>query len=433
LSPDTGDVTEISADWVLPVDGPPIEGGLVRYEGGAVVEVTQGRAKRHHAGAAIVPGFVNAHSHLEYAMYAGFGDGQAFGPWIATHVERKNRLERDDMVAVARLGVLESLRAGIATTADYSFSGAAATAAAELGLRAIVYLEVFAIDPAQAERQFTEKLARVEEHGRGEAGLVRIGVSPHAPYSCSLDTYRWCLSLGIPVGTHLAESANENEWLEHGRGPLQGLTIVVPPTGKRAVATLEPVLGPDLLCAHCVEVNEDEIALLAERNVPIAHCPRSNALLGCGIAPVAELREADVRVGLGTDSPASTPSFDMFEEMRTAIYMARARTKRPEALLATDALRMATLDAARALRIEDQVGTLTPGKRADLTVVSLAGSPYHPVEDPAAAVVFGGSPERVLETIVDGHTRYANEDNEQWREVRSTASAARQRMLAPQR
>lgn len=425
-------MTEVSADWVLPVDGPPIEGGLVRYEEGAVVEVTQGRAKRHHADAAIVPGFVNAHSHLEYAMYAGFGDGQAFGPWIATHVERKNRLEHTDMVAIARLGVLESLRAGIATTADYSFSGAAATAAAELGLRAIVYLEVFALDPALAERQFEEKRARVKENGFEESELVRIGVSPHAPYSCSLDTYRWCLSLGIPVGTHLAESANENEWLEHGSGPLQGIApILVPPTGKRAVASLEPVLGPDLLCAHCVEVNEEEIALLAERNVPVVHCPRSNALLGCGIAPVVELRAADVRVGLGTDSPASTPSFDMFEEMRTAIYMARACTKRPEALLATDALRMATLDAARALRIEDQVGTLTPGKRADLTVVSLAGSPYHPVEDPAAAVVFGGSPERVLETIVDGHIRYANEDNEQWRKVRSTASAARQRMLAP--
>ena len=420
-------MTEVSADWVLPVDGPPIEGGLVRYDNGVVVGVSRGRAKNHYADAAIVPGFVNAHSHVEYAMYAGFGDGQPFGPWIGTHVERKSKLERDDMVAIARLGVLESLRAGIATTADYSFSGAAATAAAELGLRAIVYLEVFAIDPAQAERQFDEKRVQIEE-----TTLVRIGVSPHAPYSCSLDTYRWCLSLGIPVGTHLAESANENEWLEHGSGPLQGIApILVPPTGKRAVASLEPVLGPDLLCAHCVEIDQGEIQLLAERNVPVAHCPRSNALLGCGIAPVAELRAADVRVGLGTDSPASTPSFDMFEEMRTAIYLARARTKRPEALLATDALRMATLDAARALRIEDQVGTLTPGKRADLTVVSLAGSPYHPVEDPAAAVVFGGSPERVLETIVDGNTRYANEDNELWREVRSTASAARQRMLAP--
>ncbi|HEY8644472.1 MAG TPA: amidohydrolase family protein [Gaiellaceae bacterium] len=421
-------MTEVSADWVLPVDGPPIEGGLVRYEDGAIAEVTRGRAERHHADAAIVPGFVNAHSHLEYAMYAGFGDGQAFGPWIATHVERKNRLERGDMVAIARLGVLESLRAGIATTADYSFSGAAATAAAELGLRAIVYLEVFAADPAEAKRQFEEKRAGVDE-----TELVRLGVSPHAPYTCSLATYEWCLSLGIPVGTHLAESPHENEWLEHGTGPLYGIPILVPPTGKRAVATLEPVLGPDLLCAHCVEVNTEEIALLAERNVPVAHCPRSNALLGCGIAPIAELQAADVRVGLGTDSPASTPSFDMFEEMRTAIYMSRARTQRPEALLATDALRMATLDAARALRIEDQVGTLTPGKRADLTVVSLAGSPYHPVEDPAAAVVFGGSPERVLETIVDGHTRYAKEDNEQWRKVRSTASAARQRMLAPRR
>jgi 5-methylthioadenosine/S-adenosylhomocysteine deaminase len=136
-----------------------------------------------------------------------------------------------------------------------------------------------------------------------------------------------------------------------------------------------------------------------------------------------------VRVGLGTDSPASTPSFDIFEEMRTAVFMARARERRAEALSASEALALATLDAARALRLDDQVGTLTPGKRADLTVVSLAGSPYHPVEDPAAAVVFGGSPDRVLETFVDGQSRYLNREEEKWREVRSTASAARRKML----
>jgi 5-methylthioadenosine/S-adenosylhomocysteine deaminase len=119
--------------------------------------------------------------------------------------------------------------------------------------------------------------------------------------------------------------------------------------------------------------------------------------------------------------------------MRTAVYAARARERRPEALPAGDALRLATLDAARVLRMDDKVGTLTPGKRADLTVVSLAGSPYHPVEDPAAAVVFGGSPDRVLETIVDGQTRYRREgQEEQWREVRSTASAARRKMLGSQ-
>ena len=420
-------MTEVSADWVLPVDGPPIAGGRVRFEGGEIVEVAAGRAATHFDDAVIVPGFVNAHSHLEYSLYAGFGDGQAFGPWIATHVARKNVLDYDEMLALARLGVADSLQSGITTSADYSFSGASATAAAELGLRAIVYLEVFAQEPSVAAEQYEEKRDRI-----AESALVQIGISPHAPYTCSLAVYQWCLSLGIPVGTHLAESASENDWLERGEGPLQEIAaLLVPPTGERAVETLEPVLGPSLLCAHCVEVDEREIALLAARGVPVAHCPRSNALLGCGVAPLADLRAAGVTVGLGTDSPASTPSFDVFEEMRAAIYAARARERRPEALLAAEALSLATAEAARALRMDGEVGTLTPGKRADLAVVSLAGSPYHPVEDPAAAVVFGGSPERVLATIVDGQTRYRSEDEDTWREVRSTASAVRRKMLGP--
>ena len=417
----------VSADWVLPVDGPPIAGGRVSYEDGAIVEVGPGRAERHFPEAVIVPGFVNAHSHLEYAVYAGFGDGAPFPEWLATHMERKRALERDDMRAIALRGAADSLAAGITTTADYSFSGAAAEAAQALGLRAIVYLEVFAVDPAVAERQYTNARARTEE-----TPLVQIGISPHAPYTCSLEVYRWCLSLGIPVGTHLAESANEHEWLEHGDGPLREIgPVLVPPTGKRSVATLESVLGPELLCAHCVELEPAEVALLAARDVPIAHCPRSNALLGCGVAPLTELRAAGARVGLGTDSPASTPSFDVFEEMRAAVYLARAAARDPGALDAEAALRLATLDAARALRLDERVGTLAAGKRADLAVVSLAGSPYHPVEDPAAAVVFGGSPERVLATVVDGETRYTSEDEKTWQEVRNTASAARQRMLGP--
>jgi 5-methylthioadenosine/S-adenosylhomocysteine deaminase len=415
----------ISASWVLPLDGPPLENAFVRFEDGRIVEIGEGRAERHYEDAVIVPGFVNAHSHIEYAVYAGFGDGLDFGPWIWTHTQRKGLLSPEEMLGIARCGAAESLRSGITTTADYSFSGDAAVAAEELGLRAIVYLEVFAREPADAERQFTGKRARLSD-----SELVRIGVSPHAPYTCTVEVYEWCLSLGIPVGTHLSESANENEWLEHGAGPFQGMAVMIPPTGKRAVPTLEPVLGPDLLCAHCVDLEPGELALLAERDVPVAHCPRSNALLGCGIAPLVGLREAGVRVGLGTDSPASTPSFDVFEEMRTAVSFARARERRADALSAEDALRLATVDSARALRMDGEVGTLTPGKRADLTVVSLAGSPYHPVEDPAAAVVYGGSPERVLETIVDGKTRYRTGDN-QWREVRSIASAARGRMLVP--
>jgi cytosine/adenosine deaminase-related metal-dependent hydrolase len=420
-------VKSLSADWILPVGDPPVEGGVVRWDEatGQIAEIARGRGERHHDEAVIVPGFVNTHSHLEYASYAGFGDGETFSRWLEIHIGRKRLLDAAGMADIARLGAAASLATGITTIADYSFSGAAAGAMQELGLRGTVYLEVFACEPADAERQLREKRERLDE-----SALVRLGVSPHAPYTCSLDVYRWCLTLGVPVGTHLAESDAENAWLERGDGPFAQLgPMLVGPTGSRAVGTLEPVLGPELLCAHCVEVTPAEISLLAERDVPVAHCPRSNALLGCGVAPLEQLRSAGVRVGLGTDSPASTPGFDVFEEMRAAVYAARGRAARPDALLASDALRLATAGAAEALQLDTTVGTLGPGKQADLAVVSLAGSPYTPVEDPAAAVVFGGSPDRVLETIVDGHTRYRKEEFD-WQEVRSTANAARRRMLA---
>jgi cytosine/adenosine deaminase-related metal-dependent hydrolase len=415
----------VSAGWVIPVDGPPLADAFVAWEDGRIVEVGPGRAERHYGDALILPGLVNAHSHLEYAVYAGFGDGIGFGGWLATHIARKSRLDDEDMVAIARLGAAESLASGITTTADYSFSGAAAAAANDLGLRAIVYLEVFGADPDDAAQRFEGLRARVDE-----SELVRIGISPHAPYTCSLEVYRYCLSLGIPVGTHLAESDGENEWLEHGTGPLAAARdVLVAPTGRRAVGTLEEVLGPRLLCAHCVRVEDHEIDVLAAADVPVAHCPRSNALLGCGVAPLTALLAAGLRVGLGTDSPASTPSFDAFDELRAAVAGARARERRPDALDAAGALRLATLDAARALGLETDIGSLSPGKRADLTVVSVAGSAYDPVEDPSVAAVYGGTPAGVLETIVDGKTRYRQGETA-WQEVRSTASAARRRMLA---
>jgi 5-methylthioadenosine/S-adenosylhomocysteine deaminase len=415
----------ISADWVLPVDGPPLRNAYVAWEDGRITELGPGRAERHFDDAVILPGLVNAHSHLEYAVYAGFGDGQPFGAWLATHIARKRALDHDAMLGIARRGAADSLAAGITTTADYSYSGAAATAAADLGLRAVVYLEVFATDPAIAERQFADTRARVDENE-----LVQIGVSPHAPYTCSVEVYRWALDLGIPVGTHLAESANEQLWLEHGSGPMAANAgVLVQPSGKRAVATLADVLCPDLLCAHCVEVDAGEIDVLAANDVPVAHCPRSNAMLGCGIAPLADLRAAGLRVGLGTDSPASTPSIEPWEELRTAVYTARARERRADALGAEDALRLATIDAARALGLDAEIGSLAPGKRADLTVLNLAGTPYDPVEDPTVGAVFGGTPSAVVETIVDGKTRYRQGENA-WHEVRSIASVARGRMLA---
>jgi 5-methylthioadenosine/S-adenosylhomocysteine deaminase len=199
-------------------------------------------------------------------------------------------------------------------------------------------------------------------------------------------------------------------------------------TGIRHLAE-ERLLGPRVTAAHCVVVDDEEIELLARNDVGVVHCPRSNALLGCGIAPVAALRAAGVRVGLGTDSPASAPSFDLFDELRAAILLARGRAADADALSPADALWLGTLGSAQALGLDGEVGSLTPGKRADLTIVSLAGSPFLPWEDPAVALVLGGTPERVCRTIVDGETRYLRGGFE-WHELRQNAAVARGRMLA---
>ena len=421
----------ISADWVVPVEGDPIESGAVtigddgRISGvGSAAELGGGE---RFDGAVIAPGFVNAHSHLEYAVYAGFGDGLPFALWIGLHVRRKSVLDQAEMEAIARLGAADCLRSGVTTVGDASFSGAAATACAELGLRATVFLEVFGGVDAIAQR-FEPMRERLDG---ALPDRVRLGISPHAPYTCTPELYEASLALGLPVTTHLSESEHEAAYVRDGSGPWSELAgLLVEPLGTSGIRALaeRDLLGPSLVAAHCVTVDADEIALLAGHDVAVVHCPRSNGFLGCGVAPLTELRRAGVRVSIGTDSPASTPGFDVFEELRAAVAGARAREQDAGALLAREALELGTLAGARVLGLEDEVGSLVPGKQADLVVVSLEGSPFDPAEDPAAALVLGGSPDRVLATLVGGEERYRKGTTE-WRDLRRAARSARSRML----
>jgi len=423
----------VSADWVVPVDGPPIRDGAVAIDDAgniaAVAPASELGNGTHYSDAVVLPGFVNAHSHLEYATYAGFGDGLAFPDWIGLHIERKRRIDFDDMLAIARLGTLECLRSGITTVGDCSFSGAAAKACAELGVRGVIYLEVFGETAAPIAESFEPMRDRIAD---SLSDRVRLGISPHAPYTCGLDLYDACDSLRLPVATHLAESDAETRFLETGAGPWQAFAgWLVPPLGTTGIRALAAagVLGTHVVAAHCVQADEEEIALLAEHDVAVAHCPRSNALLGCGIAPLRDLIDAGIRVCIATDSPASTPSFDMFDEMRAAISGARARERRPDALTAGEALELATVGGARALGLEDVLGSLEPGKRADLTVLSLADSPFLPWEDPVTAAVLGGSPERVVATLVSGEPRFAKGGNA-WHGLIGAARSARSRLLS---
>lgn len=422
-----------TADWVLPVEGSPIEAGAVVVEDGRIVAVGTtddlGEGTRYD-DAVIVPGFVNAHSHLEYAVYAGFGDGLGdFAEWITLHIQRKDRIGWDEYVDVAKLGAAQSLASGVTTVGDCSYSGATAVACAELGLRATVYLEVFGSDPPRALEHFA---AIRDRAGDAFSERVRPGVSPHAPYSVSIELYEACAELGLPIATHISESRSEVQYLLTGTGAWGGYKdLLVPAPGKTGTHLLaeHDLLGPNVVAAHCVVLDEEEIGLLASTGTGVAHCPRSNGALGCGVAPLAELRAAGARVGVGTDSPASAPSFDFFEELRSVVLSARARAARPDVLSAAETLELGTLGSARALGLDGEIGSLVPGKRADFAVVSLEGSAYLPWEDPAGAVVFGGSPDRVIATYVDGEARY-EKGGMDWQELTAAAHSARRAMLA---
>jgi 5-methylthioadenosine/S-adenosylhomocysteine deaminase len=374
----------VGADWVLPVDAEPIRDGRVEIEDGRIAALGQGGpADELYAGAVVLPGLVNAHTHLEYARMSGFGDGKPFGPWIEEHIRRKAALDHPaDSLIQALEGAQLSLAGGVTTVADCCYAGTVAQAALQTGLRAIVYLEGFSDWPDLGDRLRTA----LDALPTGE--LVGAGLSPHAPFTVTLDDYAMMIGMarerGLPVATHMLESARETQHLDE----------------------FADLLGSDTVLIHGVYMTAADMALAAELRVPVIHCPRSNALLGCGTAPVPEMLAAGLEVGLGTDSPASAMVFDMWEEMRAAVMLARARSGRSDALTAGDVLHMATLGGARALGLGAETGSLTPGKAADLTVVDLADTPFVPWDDPVTAVVFGATPARIVLTSVEGKIRY---------------------------
>ena len=250
-------------------------------------------------------------------------------PGSATHIARKRVLDRDDMVAIARRGAADSLAAGITTTADYSFSGAAADAASELGLRAIVYLEVFGSDPAAAAERFEELRAASRRPSSSGSASRRTPRTPAR--SRSTATASRSASRSARTSPRATARTSGSSTAPARSRPRRD--VLVAPTGKRAVATLAEVLGPELLCAHCVALDEGEIARARGGGRPGRALPALEraARLRRRAARGAPAR-AGVRVGLGTDSPASTPSFDPWDEMRAAVSAARARERRPDAL-----------------------------------------------------------------------------------------------------
>lgn len=437
-----------AADHVLPVGAEPIRGGAVAVADGAILAVgplddvrgAHPDAPLEDLGAAVLmPALVNAHTHLEYAAYGGFGDGLPFAAWLADHIARRPRQAPGDVEAQAALGALLCLQSGVGTIGDASYAGASLAAASEAGLRGTVHLEAFGgpdADPAAVAGALADRLDALAPQA---TGLVGLGVSPHSPYTAAPAVFRALVDLarerGMTAMAHVAESAAELEAVRDGTGPIADALAAltrIEATGRHPVDLLDAagLLGPGLILVHAVQVDADQAQRIGAAGSAVVHCPRSNALLGCGIAPVRALVDAGATVAIGTDSPASAGDFDLWAELRAAVQLARAREGRADSLTAAEALRMATLGGARALGLDDRIGVLAPGMRADLVALDLAESPVDPVEDPAVAALTAGSPQRVLLTIVDGVVRYRRSaDAQRLSAAIAAAEPARRRMI----
>ncbi|MBI3891078.1 MAG: amidohydrolase family protein [Candidatus Wallbacteria bacterium] len=367
--------------------------------------------------AVLLPGLVNVHSHLECSLLRGFGDDLELFPWVRRLTALKYTvMEPADFEVASLLGAAELLRAGVTCTADCSDNGLAVLRGlAVSGLRGRVYQEVFGPSAADVPASLAGLAAKLDLlQTERPAGRVDVGISPHAPYTVCAELFGACAELGrargMPLAVHIAESPAEVSLIRDGAGPIaEAMAARELPWSARGTSPVRYLrdlglldLAETLQLIHCVHIDDDDVDAMAAARVGIAHCPRSNAKLGNGVFPAAALADARLRLGIGTDSSASNNALSVLEELRFTALLQRAVERTPHASSAAALLELATLGGARCLGLESAIGSIDPGKQADLAAFSLDGPEHVPCPDPAGALVFGPAPGPAALTMVGG-------------------------------
>lgn len=390
-----------------------IPGGAVAVRGDSILAVgPAAEVAAAHPGAEIVdcrgrvllPGLINAHTHVPMTLLRGLADDRRLDVWLMGYMMPVERefVSPDFCRLGARLACAEMIRSGVTCFADmYYYEESVAEAVAETGMRAVCSQTVLKF-PSPDAASYEDSLGAARDfigRWRGHP-LIVPSVAPHAPYTCTPEILRACTDLAVefdvPLHIHLSETSQEVEqWRETYGMP------VIPWVKKQGL------LEAKVLAAHCVHVDEGEIHTLRNAGAGVAHNPSSNLKLASGFAPVAAMLEAGLRVGIGTDGPASNNDLDMFEEIRLAAFIAKAVSRDPTALPARQALALATRQGARALHLEHLVGSLQAGKRADLILVDLDGvhsMPHFDREPEAvyARLVYAAKSTDVTDVMVNG-------------------------------
>ncbi|HKF01714.1 MAG TPA: amidohydrolase [Candidatus Sulfotelmatobacter sp.] len=351
-------------------------------------------------GGLVLPGFINGHTHVPMTLFRGLHDDVTLNDWLYKYIfpaEAKN-VNEEFVRWGTRLAAAEQIRAGVTTFADmYYFEDAIAEETKAAGMRGVLG-ETFIDFPAPDNKSEAEMLAYTEKFLKRWQGdpLIHAAPAPHSIYTCSKKTLQDAAELArkyhAPILIHVAEMKKEWEDSEkaNGMSPVQYLEKI-------------GVLGPDIVAAHCIFVDEADRKLLAERGVGCVHNPSSNMMIASGVSPVPEMRAVGVAVGLGTDGPAgSNNDLDLMEEIDLAAKLAKISKMNPLALNAKSVVEMATIDGARAIHMEKEIGSIEPGKKADIILISLNEANTLPMYDIYAQIAYSLKGSDVETVIIGG-------------------------------
>lgn len=353
----------------------------------------------------LIPGLINTHTHAAMSLMRGMADDLPLMTWLNEHIWPAERavVVENYVRDASLLGCAEMLSSGTTCFNDmYFFPQSTAAAVNQAGMRANLGLTVleFPTNYASDADDYLQKGFEAHDSWRGNK-LITSSLAPHAPYTISNQTFEKVLTyaeqLGLGIHTHLHETQDEiaQSEAQYGMRPLQRLAGL-------------GLLGPNLVAAHGVHLLPAEIELLAEFGCHIAHCPSSNLKLASGIAPVAMLLDRGVNVSIGTDGAASNNRLDMLSEMRLAALLAKGASHDAAAVPAHQALEMVTIKAAKALGLEDIIGSIEVGKQADMVAIKLSDFAVSPCYDPISHLVYTCGREHVTHTWVAGMLRYCN-------------------------
>lgn len=419
----------LCARYILPVSHPHIENGAILVRNDRIADIGYAtdlkmrypmEEVRDFGLSALMPGFVDVHTHLEYTTLRGMSPDVPYAAWKKSLDDKSRGFSPQDWDDSALLGGLEAVASGITTIADVTDTGASGRAAQAIGLRAVIYREA----ETMQKRLIPKTMNRVGDdidrwRSEFDSSRITVGIGANTLYACHPELLRAIgeyASDGTPVAVHVACSKEEADFVRAGSSPFsvhnneleRGYGIDMPPWLPTGVSPVQYILNwgildaPNVLAIHGVHVDDADIEYLAGRDVAIAYCPRCNAKLGMGVAPVGKYLAAGVRVGLGTDSPAASDSMDMIDEMRVGLFIQRVLGDKHDFLTTNQMVRMATLEGARALRMDDQIGSLEVGKLADIIAIDLHNSHQAPTHYPASAIVHTCNQDNVFMTMVGG-------------------------------